>query len=975
MGAIQCRLLVGRDAELETLSATLDHAGHDTGLVFLAGEPGVGKSRLAREVGVHAEARGFTVARGRAVQASNPVPLRPIIEALAGIARTTSIPDVPGMSGYRPALAAIVPTWSEPGRCPAEFSPLILGEALLRLLTSLDGKGALLVLEDLHFADPETLAIVEYFADNLAGQPVVCLGTLRDTTPSPAMDIVRSLHARRAAEVITVPRLPEPAVLQMATACLGGGEVSDQAVRQLLANCDGLPFAVEELLASAVASGELVGGPDGWQANETVTTPVPTSIAESVRQRLAALGPDSAEVIVAAAVLGRQFDWTLLPGMTGVSEPDVLSALHGACAAQLLEPPCGGQALFRFRHCLTRDAIVSSLLPPLRARHAARAAAAIEAAHPDTPGGWCELAAELHEAAGHPARAAALLLEAGRRSLHSGALTSAAASLTRAREVLSRTGPAKLPMLADIDETLTLVHTLSGNCDRLMPVAERLLGELDQVAATPARKALVCLRIALALSEADRADLAVERVAQALELARGADDPSLGGWATAVAARCAIDVGDADRALDLASEALASAEASMLKGCSAEAACEALAVIGRRERVRDTAKATAAFERARQISADHGLVVRRIGAMHELGTIEMLEEGGSGVLAEARRLALECGAVSTAAVLDLQLANALSLDADLGSALDAALSSQRSARRLRMRRVEAMAFAAQACILATLGEPDAAESAAVRAQQIAPGDPSVLITTWGEARVTAGIVGNDVGAALAASRTGIGHGRRDRLTAPSMAWGYWPLLSVVAGADGAGALAEARAAGAEVAFWNRGCMAYADAVLAGRQGQRDLADELAEQGRGHFERCAPWWNHVMHRLVATAALRDGWGQPAAWLRQAIGELDERGLHQAASACRGILRQSGERVPRSGRGSAKVPQQLRRLGVTSREMDVFVMVGQGRSNAEIAARLVISSKTVETHVASLAAKAGLAGRRELVAYAARAAAPG
>ena len=60
------------------------------------------------------------------------------------------------------------------------------------------------------------------------------------------MDIVRSLHARRAAEVITVPRLPEPAVLQMATACLGGGEVSDQAVRQLLANCDGLPFAVEE---------------------------------------------------------------------------------------------------------------------------------------------------------------------------------------------------------------------------------------------------------------------------------------------------------------------------------------------------------------------------------------------------------------------------------------------------------------------------------------------------------------------------------------------------------------------------------------------------------------------------------------------------------------------------------------------------------------------------------------------------------
>jgi DNA-binding CsgD family transcriptional regulator len=80
------------------------------------------------------------------------------------------------------------------------------------------------------------------------------------------------------------------------------------------------------------------------------------------------------------------------------------------------------------------------------------------------------------------------------------------------------------------------------------------------------------------------------------------------------------------------------------------------------------------------------------------------------------------------------------------------------------------------------------------------------------------------------------------------------------------------------------------------------------------------------------------------------------------------------VPRCGRGNAHVPGELRKLGVTSREMDIFLLVGDGQSSAEIAAHLFISPKTVETHIASLIAKLGLRYRRELVAYAARASLP-
>src|SRR5215471_16715202 len=167
MGAIQCRDLVGRQAELGVMTAALDRADQSGEMLFLVGEPGVGKSRLARELTALASSRGFTVAAGRAVQAASPVPLRPIIEAAMVLARTAGIPDTPELAEYRPALASIIPDCRHSAGQAAEISPLILGEAFLRLLTSMDTKGTVLVLEDLHFADPETLAIIEYLTDNV----------------------------------------------------------------------------------------------------------------------------------------------------------------------------------------------------------------------------------------------------------------------------------------------------------------------------------------------------------------------------------------------------------------------------------------------------------------------------------------------------------------------------------------------------------------------------------------------------------------------------------------------------------------------------------------------------------------------------------------------------------------------------------------------------------------------------------------
>jgi DNA-binding CsgD family transcriptional regulator len=968
MVAMLCPVLISRGAELHALTAALERALERAGgLLILAGDAGVGKSRLAKEVASAAEARGFNVLAGRATESIVPVPFRPFTEALMKVARSGVTAGAPEMASYRPALGSLIPEWSRPEDGDAEISPLILGEALIRLLTPPGSKPTLLVLEDLHWADPETLAILEYLADNLAGTRLQCVATLRDSEPSAGLDCVRSLHARRAAAMVEVRRLMDWAVMQMAAACLGTEEVP-AAVSGLLADCDGLPFAVEEILAAAVSSGQLVSGPTGWQVNDQVSTAVPDSIVGSVRHRLTNLGPLAADVLAAAAVLGRQFDWTLLPSITGAAEPDVLAELQRAQHVQLIEPVIPGNNLFRFRHSLTRHAILSGLLPPELVSRSASAAKAVERAHPDLPGTWCELAAELHEAAGERLRAAELLLRVGQRALGKGALSTALASLHDAHDLLAASQPGDATLAIEVEEALVQALSLAGDYSQLAPVADQLIAKLDAAGADPRRQAMIRIRTARTRSE-DNPASAAEHLAAARAIADRSGDKALASQVDAAAAYCAIDAGNLEAAGELANRSLVRAEAAGLHGWAADVAFDALQVIGRIERAHDTETARAAFERAYEIASRENFAVRRIAALHELGTVDMLEDGGTARLCEARELASNSGAISTVTVIDLQLGSCWSMTTELDRAMEAARRCREQASRIGARRIEASALSLQAFIHGVRADRRQAELAAEEAERLLPGDPELLLTTWGQARVTASLFLDDQSRALQDSIRGMSYAFEAPLRAPRRAWGFHALLQSVCGGDGRLAIRQALEA-APAAGWNRGCVAYAEAVLEGRAGRSERATALADEGAMHLRPWAPWWLHLVRRLTAPSAIADGWGQPLSWLREATCEFEASGHSRLASACRGLLRQAGERVPRAGRGNAQVPPQMRRLGITSREMDVFLLVAKGFSNTEIAAKLYISPKTVETHIASLVTKTGQTGRRELVAHAAR-----
>lgn len=960
----------------------LDAAGQGRGsAVFVTGDSGVGKSRLVREATAVAAERGFFVLVGRATESAVPVPFRPITEALMGAARAGVTPDAPGIADYRAALGTLVPEWSHQDDGDAEVSPVIIGEALLRMLSLPAWPGGLLVLEDLHWADPETVAIVEYLADNAPGTGVACVITTRGAHPSPGLDLLHSLSARRAASTIELTRLSARAVGKMAAACLDVAAVSEP-VSRLLAGSDGLPFAVEEILAAAVSSGELVHAPDGWQVDPNVVTGVPQSIVGSVRNRIAGLGGQARSVIVSAAVLGRQFDWALLPSVAEVTESDTLDALHRAHEVQLIEPLVADAGAFRFRHSLTRDAIVSDLLPPELAARAARAAAAVEEAHPGLPGAWCVLAAELRASAGQPVAAARLLLTAGRRALGQAAITSGTAALQDARRLLAEAGPdAPAGLDIDIDEALVDTLALSGKYEQLGPVITDLLARLGP--ADQRREALIRVRAASSRPE-DNLEEAAEHLAVASAIAERLQDTELASRVEVAIARYALVSGDFEQAEELARRSLAAAESAGLTGWAAEVAVESLGMIGRIERIRDQGGSRSSFERAHKIADKQGLGVWRIAALHRLATIDMLDEFTTSALLDVRGLAHEAGLFSIATTIDLQVANLLSLSTDTDEALEKARDCEREARLIGSQRIETLAICLQALAFGIRGDASAVEEHARRAEAVMPGDPEVRLTTVGQLRVVGALFRDDVGQAMHYA-TCAGEYAAQMLSAPRRARGYysptqipvvargrsWALRALLAAVGGGGAveIEQAELVGA-TASWNRGCLSYAAAILAGRAGERQRAGSLAASGATEFAPFAPWWNHLARRLVAQCALQDGWGEPVPWLREAAISFEASGHGQLASACRGLLRQAGVPVPRSGRGIATVPGQLSRLGVTSREMDVYLLVARGYSNSQIADRLYISPKTVETHVASLVAKTGQAGRRELVAYAAQ-----
>lgn len=943
-------VVVGRVQELRWLQETLEEARRGHGqLVAVVGEPGVGKSRLVREAATHANRLGVTTFVGRATPVAGP--FAPLTSAFVSYGRRHVMPSASDLGPFAASLGAVIPDWhTERRSTPAEgsVSPTIIAEALIRLTRAIAPGATLIVLEDIHWADAGTLAVLDALADSLSDERLSCLVTLR-AEESNITEWLASMLARRAVLRLDLGRLSGDETLDVARACLRTEALPRPLEEFLVDKTEGLPLLIEDLLAELVGSGALVrDGESNWAVIRPLAADVPATFAQTVHRRLDRLTHDAQAVVEAAAVLGRRFEWSLLPAMTGSSDAQVLDALRAAGRLQILHADRERPAEhFTFRHALTREVVLDRLLPPERAALACAAADMVESAHPGLPGEWCLRAAALHSAGGSNERAAELLAEAGRRALAEGALTYAEELLRKARRM---TGS---PALADVvDADLTEVLALAGKVEDAMRVGEAMLTRLD-----PEDKAGITadvrLRVARAAATAGQWQRARSHL-RAVETASGDDESAI--RAEALRAVVAIGEGDVVEAETTARHVLDHAEREELW----DVACETLEVLGRCARLTDTAEAQRCFEWAHRIAVEQELDLWRLRALHELGTIDLFETGRTDRLEKARDLSTRTGAAVTTAYIDLHLGVLHAHRDEPVLAREHLEEAAAMASRLRLTGLHEVTLGQLSYAAALAGRR---REAIEHTERVLASDPDVRarVLTGGLATAFVRLLDDDRPGAIEALETSV----------PLLTEGTWPhwgvraLLRAVQDDGGPVAIAEAEAASTpgRPNRFNRAYLGFARAVLAGRTGRAADAESAFAQADGElgWQTAHRWF---VWRQVAEPALRHGWGEPVAWLRQLLPRFQARDAAPVVAACRSLLKSAGAPVPRRSLSGTEVPAALRGLGVTSREAEVLTLVAEGRSNPEIAVRLHLSRRTVESHVSNLLMKTGAANRDAL-----------
>jgi predicted ATPase/DNA-binding CsgD family transcriptional regulator len=384
---------VGREEELEKLRTLMPRAeGEGRRVALLSGEPGAGKSRLAREFAAEAVADGALVLYG-ACDPELRSPYSPFIEALDRLARTVEpdelrealgaaggeltrlLPDLPALAGDLPA--------------PVEADPDTerhrLHNAVAGLLENVSRRRpVLLVLEDGHWADAPTLTLLRHLARSAGAARLLLLATFRDTEA----DVPRAL-----AETLAELRRSED-VVRMRLGGLSGSEVADLVRRAAdsdpeaelgeLATAihdltDGNPFLVCELWR-ALAETEVVEVAGGAVR---VTRPVaelgtPESVREVAGQRIARLGEGTVDLLEAAAVAGPEFELEQVRRAAGLGEEELLAAFDEAVASGMVEELPSQRLGCRFTHELVRRALYDGLARGRRAELHLRVGEALE---------------------------------------------------------------------------------------------------------------------------------------------------------------------------------------------------------------------------------------------------------------------------------------------------------------------------------------------------------------------------------------------------------------------------------------------------------------------------------------------------------------------------------------------------------------------------------------------------------------------
>lgn len=621
----QGSIFVGRERELaESLAGLADAIAGRGRLLLVGGEPGIGKTRLADEVAAVARSRGCEVLWGRAWEDAGAPPYWPWIQVLRAHLRSIApdeldrqlgsgaadvaqmLPDLGAIAhGGRPSSAARTGSLDPASADPAVARFRLFDSTTAFLISAARQVPLVLMLEDLHAADADSILLLRFLTRQIADSPILVLATYRDielTPEHPLGTAVAELMREPSTRAIPLGGLTEEAVSQFIEAAAGvrpGARFASRVWRETRGN----PLFLSEAVRLVRTDAQLDQGAD----LESLGLKIPAGIRQAINRRIGQLGPTGILLLQHAAALGPEFTLESLELVTG-ERPDVLTGLlDEAVQAGLLALGAGSHAAdFRFAHDLVRETLYVDLSPPDRIRLHRRIAEALEQRYASTgdphlaelayhfyramPGGERRKAIEYARQAGAQAAEALayeeaarfysmavqalggeatvtegehaeMLLLLGESQARAGDVSSAQQSFLEAATIAARIGSGDQLGRAALGYGGRFVWSRAGSDTHLIPLLQDALGMLGDEDA----RLVVRVRARLACAWRSSSEHFEESAAltdRALEIARRLGDPSTLRYALVGRFWATFWPDNPQERLEIAKELLAMAEGS-----------------------------------------------------------------------------------------------------------------------------------------------------------------------------------------------------------------------------------------------------------------------------------------------------------------------------------------------------------------------------------------------------------------------------
>jgi class 3 adenylate cyclase/tetratricopeptide (TPR) repeat protein len=568
---------VGRDTELAQLHAALDAARHGHGqVVAVVGEPGVGKSRMFHELISSHRALPFRTLQASAVSYGRSTSYLPVVELLKSYFRIDERDDVrsirakatghlltldEGLRDLLPPLLWLLDALPEDDGLrdlePPQRRQLTL-DALKRLfLRESRVQPLVVVLEDLHWIDSESQALLDSLVECVSTAPVLLLVNHR---PEYRHDWTGRPHCRE----LRIEPLP-PASAETLLQSLVGDRAELAALKRLLIErTEGNPFFLEESVRTLVETGILAGERGAYRLiKDPGTIQIPVTVQALLAGRIDRLPPEEKRLLQAASAIGKDVPLGLLRAVVEVGEGDLDHGLAQLAAAEFLyEARLYPELEYTFKHALTHDVAYASLVLERRRALHLRILEALERQQADQPSEEVEHLARHALAAEVWDKAARYLRQAGRRAIARSSYASATELLREALRVLDRLPDARDTLEQAIDARLELrvaLVPLGRYHDALavMREAEGLATRLGDRARLGRVLADICARLRNVTGEHRQA---IEVGQRALAIAAEDGDRALELEAQYRTGQAYFAIGDYARALDLLSRCAAGAD-------------------------------------------------------------------------------------------------------------------------------------------------------------------------------------------------------------------------------------------------------------------------------------------------------------------------------------------------------------------------------------------------------------------------------